>query len=69
RGRKYCGLWQNGRRHGEGRLDLGDGGGFYKGGFADDRYDGRGTLTTCRGDILSGDWRRGVLHGRASLHL
>ena len=65
-GRLYQGMWERGFRHGKGRFKSGFGD-FYDGDFADDLYDGPGSMHFADGARYKGTWGRGRFQGQVSL--
>jgi hypothetical protein len=63
-GGKYVGHFQSGLPNGKGTLYLK--GATYKGEFKKGQRNGRGSLKQSNGDIFTGEWRLGKLHGYAS---
>lgn len=63
---KYVGAWKCGRRHGRGKLFLGNGD-CYEGEFRNDAKQGTGTWTYADGASYSGEWEEGKKSGQGTL--
>ena len=66
-GNWWRGVFVNGLMEGEGECMLE--GGRYSGGFANDRFDGLGTLHAADGSVFKGGWKGGKHHGSGHLVL
>lgn len=63
----YEGQWENGLKHGHGKLTLGDGG-HYEGAFVRGEIEGHGyRVYGLSGSTYSGQFHRGELHGQGLL--
>ena len=64
---RYEGHWENGLKHGHGKLTLGDGG-YYEGAFVRGEIEGHGyRVYGLSGSTYSGQFHRGELHGQGLL--
>ncbi len=59
----FVGEWQNGRKHGRGKLIYNNGEGEYVGDFHSGRKHGSGRMTYGDGSVYDGGWRDGKWHG------
>ncbi|MDF3935259.1 C13 family peptidase [Pseudomonas citronellolis] len=65
-GARYHGALRDGRLHGEGRLDYGNGA-WYQGRFANGQFDGPGEWHGADGSHYQGAFRAGLYHGQGQL--
>ncbi|KAL9180595.1 hypothetical protein ACHAXT_011048 [Thalassiosira profunda] len=62
----YDGQWQDGKKHGRGKMTY-TSGNFYEGEWKDDRKHGRGKMTYTSGTFYEGEWKDSKKHGRGRL--
>lgn len=63
----YAGAWRDGRRHGKGRMVLGESGDVYEGDFEHDKYHGFGTFKSLEKIQYKGEFKEGLKHGLGKL--
>ena len=65
-GGRYFGPLRNGKLHGQGRIEWGNGS-VYEGGFADGLMSGRGKVRWASGQAYEGEFRDGMLSGQGEI--
>jgi len=65
-GGRYFGSLRNGKLHGQGRIEWGNGS-VYEGGFADGLMSGRGKVRWASGQAYEGEFRDGMLSGQGEI--
>ena len=64
---QYSGQWENGQRHGWGRLDYAEGGQYFEGEWFCGMKHGKGKQVWAQGSSFEGIWQDGIIHGDGTM--
>merc|ERR1719305_418175 len=64
---QYSGQWENGQRHGWGRLDYAEGGQYFEGEWFCGMKHGKGKQVWAKGATFEGIWQDGIIHGEGTM--